>query len=310
MKNLNLFFLLVVAIMISSCEQEVAISQIEVRKDVVVNSTFSPNKEFEVTLTYTRNILDNNSVSEVIDDAIVMMYDEEGHYLFELEHTQDGVYQKENLYPIEDKYYNIEIKVDGYDLISASSRIPSQVEVTNVTTNEVEVDGEIALKVDFDIIDLEEVDNFYIWEIISSLEIEYAEQGSENVVTIYNDNFQPLEDGEGFQNQGTRWSKLFASDLDFSGNVLNTSFLSYLDRNFEGAYNPNANTENPINVHVQSYLKVVTASSDLYHYYISVEQFLKQKEINSSAIVPVKLHSNINGGLGIFAGFNEQLIEI
>lgn len=259
----------------------------------MVNSTFCPYKEFEVNLSFSKNVLDRDTSDHWIENAEITVLRGDGAYLFTPEYLGEGNYGT-SIFPIENQVYRIEIKVDGYPLITASSRIPTQAIVENVTTTDLDQDG--AVKVDFEILDSEDSDNYYIWEIkqggFSS------DNSSTNLLGIY--------DGgsvESVQNNG-RWTKLFLQESDLSAVV---SSLLYPDQVINSD-DPDSDDPEP----EAYYLKVISASSDYYKNLLSIVELENggQNTGTSSVILATEYHSNIQGGFGIFAGYNEQLIKL
>lgn len=296
--KLNFAYIILMALVLVSCEEEIYIDIKSVEKHVVVNSIFSPTEEFSLSLSFTRNVLDPLDTKEFIDNAEVSVYDESDSYLFSLDHVEQGKYVKSGLFPLAGKIYKLKIKVDGHPIITAESLIPLQATVENLQTRSVEIDGNAALQVDFDIVDSDESNNYYIWEVISANEVEGVPENNPSTLDIIT-----LQDVNSYQSGGTRWSKLFLSDELFAGNSISNSFIS-ISNSPEGPVETTPTDEQ------KSFLKLITASQDMYLYYLSVERYRKQNDINTSTGVPIEIHSNIEGGLGIFAGFNQQLIEL
>ena len=295
LKGLTYISLFIFCFCFTSCEKEIKIQYIDVEKYVVVNSTFSPNKEFQVNLSYSQNYLDQNTSVEWVENAEIVVLRGDGVYLFTPEYAGEGNYTT-SIFPIENQVYRIEIKVEGYPLLTASSRIPTQAIVENVTSTTTDQDG--AVKVDFEIQDSEDIDNYYIWEIKQG---EFSPDNS-------NTNLLGIADGgsvESVQNNG-RWSKLFLQESDL--NAVVSSFL-YTDQT--------GNTENPEAEDPEAedyYLKVISASSDYYQNLLSIVE-LENGGLNdgtsSSVVLYKEYHSNIEGGgFGIFAGYNEQFIKL
>lgn len=297
--KINFAYIILMAFVLVSCEEEIYIDIKSVEKHVVVNSIFSPTEEFSLSLSYTRNVLDPLDAKESVNNADVSVYDDSDEFLFSLEHVENGKYVKAGLFPLEGKLYKLKIKVDGHPIITAQSRIPLQAIVENIQTQSLDVEGNSAVQVDFDIVDSDESNNYYIWEVVSGNEVEGTQSNNTSTQDII-----ALQDVNSYQSGGTRWSKLFLSDELFDGNTISNSFISISNI-----------TEDPVEVTTpteqkKSYLKLTTASQDMYLYYLSVERYRKQNDINTSTGVPIEIHSNIEGGLGIFAGFNQQLIEL
>ncbi len=300
MKTLFHISIILFCFALTSCEEEILIDYIDVEKYVVVNSTFSPNKEFEVNLSFSKNVLDRETEDQWIEDAEIKVLRGDGVYLFTPLYVGEGNY-KVNTFPIENQVYRIEIKVEGYPLITASSRIPTQAIVENVITTSFGDDNDGAVKVDFEIQDSEDIDNYYIWEIIQ------GELTPENPTT----NLLGIYDGgsiESVQNNG-KWSKLFIQELDLTAGI---SFLSYRDLSTNPIASGGSTGTDDIEPETEDYyLKVISASSDYYKNLLSIVELENGgQETGSSVLLSTEYHSNINGGLGIFAGYNEHLIQL
>ncbi len=282
----------------TSCEKEFLIEYIEAERYVVVNSTFSPNKEFEVNLSYSQNVLDLDNSNYWIENAEIRVLRGDGVYLFTPEYESDGNY-KTSIFPIANQEYRIEVKVEGYPLITASSRIPTQAIIENVTSSLVEDGDAETVQVDFEIKDSEDTDNYYIWEILQ--DDPFDGNSSPNGTDIITNVLQTLSPIESVQDNG-KWSKLFIQEMDLS------TGLSFI---FDQAAQ-NSDPENPDQptLSLEAYLKVISASSDYYKNLLSLEQLRRTKENDSSVILSTEYHSNINGGFGIFAGYNEQIIQL
>lgn len=287
---------IIISLFFISCEEEIVIEYIDVEKYVVVNSTFSPNKIFEVNLSYSKNVLDQDTQDYWIEGADIRVYRGDGEYLFTPEYVGEGNYTT-STYPIENQIYNIEIKVEGYPLITASSRIPTQAIVENVTSSRFDDDG--AVKVDFDIQDSEEIDNYYIWEVIQG---EVSSTSTTEPLGIF-DGIQTIGPSESVQNNG-KWSKLFIQELDLTAGI---SFLSFHDQDLINSDNPDK-----VLAETEAYLKVISASSDYYKNLLAIVEIQNrgQNADNSSVVLSTEYHSNIQGGYGIFAGYNENLIKL
>lgn len=296
-------YLIMLGFLLASCEEEIAIDINEVSKHVVVNSIFTPTEEFSVQLSYSRNILNPNDGKECIINAEVAIYNEYDEFLFEMDHQKDGIYKKANLYPKEGIEYRLRVKVDGYPMIKAQSQVPYLAEIENLRTEDVEINGESAIQVDFDIKNDASENNYYIWEVIKSPleEINNSISGNHSAADVI-----ALQDINSFQQGGTRWSKLFLSNNDSAASLINSSFLTLDSPSIEGGEGTDGDGEEQLN----SFLKLLSASSDIYFYYLTVEQYQQQDNNNTSTGNPIRIHSNIEGGLGIFAGYNEQFIRL
>jgi len=274
-----------------SCEEVITIDYIDVQRYVVVNSTFNPNEEFEIQLNYSSNRLDNSKLPTFIDDADVKIYNDKGNFLLDFYHAGEGRYVTvDQTRPFENQEYRLEVKVEGYRTIKSQSRIPPKAIVENITTLDVGKDGEAALKVDFDIKDAEDSDNYYIWELSDS----NPEAGTKVTSPV-----QTVGPSDPLQNNGT-WSKLFVQETDLNESISFLSFAQESNSDIESQTNPTPSEE--------VYLNVISASPDYYKYLLSLEIYNNDKDVyaNSASTLAIELHSNIENGKGIFAGFNQE----
>lgn len=297
------FFLMVTSFF--SCEEEIAIDYIDVEKFVVVNSSFSPSEEFEIQLDFSRNILDSEDESTFIEDADVKIFNDQGNFLIEFVHVGQGKYlTPDHTHPIEDKIYRLEVKVDGYPTITAASRVPKAAIVENIETTEINKDGESIVKVDFDIKDAEDIDNYYIWEVFKG----DPEQQASAAETSVQQGIQTLGPSDSAVTNG-KWSKLFVQETDLNQGV---SFLSFSNSNNSNNGASGSQTDPSPDDEPDTFLSVISASSDYYNFLLSVELHQNSRNTSgvgsgsSSSLTPIELHTNIDGGLGIFAGYNKQ----
>jgi len=291
-----------------SCEEEIIIQDIEVEKFVVVNSSFCPSKEFEVQLDFSGNILDNLDDITFIDDADIKIYNDNGDFLLDFIHIAEGMYQTpDHTHPLENQIYKVEIKVNGYPTIKASSRVPTKAIVENLNTAEIDKDGDKIVKIDFDIQDSEDIDNYYIWEIFNG----DPEISSTNQSTSNQQEIQTVGPSESSLNNGS-WSKLFIQEMDIN-QALSFSFPAASETGTTNTGNGGTTANTPES---DMYLKVISASADYYEYLLSVQLHENSTNTNgdgagsSTSLTPIELHTNIEGGLGIFAGFNEQFHKL
>ena len=76
---------------------------------------------------------------------------------------------------------------------------------------------------------------------------------------------------------------------------------------------PDENTNNQdttVTTEIRKYLRIMTASQDLYNYFVTIEKFVAADNHNSSFSYSPAIYSNIQNGLGIFAGYTEEYKEI
>lgn len=285
---------------LSACVHDTDIVVGEFQSQLVINSIFEPGKTWSIALSNSKDITDNSTAIEEITDASVIIIESQSRKIKELEHSEKGIYRSSE--PAElGMEYELEVAHPDYGVASAFTTVPSEIELTSIDTSIVELDGAKVLKVDFNIVDNEEEENFYVWDLVSSQEEEIDILPSEEAyLTSVDGNVEITSDRANVQQ-----SKIFISDRDFNGTEYNTSFISF--RNIENFQNGNPN--NP-NEQLDLKLRVLSVSEELYNYLKSVEESYRSQNINTSSVNPVEIDFNITNGLGIFGAYKQKLVDI
>ena len=216
------------------------------------------------------------------------------------------MYTHQDEYPVEGNDYYIEVAHTEHTTVSASAKIPKAINVEIVSKEIVEFEGKQAIKLEFDIKDNPDDDNYFIYEIVNLFKSESQDFTGQNFVEspikVW---LSSLDVNTGYIIDGTKkQSKLFVTDKKFRGSILNTSLVSYVEIDEAiGLDGKVISNDDYILDFTNTKLKVVAASKDLYEYYKTVELVIQQKTLNSSVSTPIKPYTNITNGLGIFAGF-------
>lgn len=281
---------LLFAIFQISCEEDYVLIRGTFKPSVVVNSAFTVNKPWVVSLTYSRDLLDNKTKITPVIGAEVEIIEKSTGLIIPLKEVEDGIYTTDINPPKADKTYELKVNVAGYPQITSSSMAPKNAQV--------EIISDIVERVDFEIKDIGQ--NYYIWNLIftntsNPIDTTYATDPKNLVSSInkYNNIAGYLIDlsnpnPNDAESQGPK-SSLYLPDGE-GGNSGNGQI-------------PDSTAQ------VKRYLRFLTVSKDLYAYYKTVEKFGFDNH-NSSFSQNPEIHSNIKNGLGIFAGYTETYKEI
>ena len=120
----NLIYLFCILFVTNSCVKEIEFSYNNVNSQVVVNSLFTPQEPWVVYLTYSK--ANGDSTETYIENASVTIESEDG--TISLEYEGEGKYTSDS-YPEENTTYTITADVPGYDVVTATSSVPSMPEV-------------------------------------------------------------------------------------------------------------------------------------------------------------------------------------
>lgn len=339
-KTSSIILLFISFIAFSGCEETVELD-IDFQSRYVISSYFNSDSPWAVEISTSSNSLDPGSQIELIDDARITIYDQNYEELYELYHQENGIYSNEDKSPTAGRGYHIKVE-RGADVLTAYSYVPenSKLKINNFTI--VQEDKDEGIEVDFQIEDNSDLEAYFIWEIV---EIEKEEDGSSVVngdklsdILINNLNSEsPISETDkieiisvGSYGNGT-YSTIYSSLKGRNGNrsfgdavtTYNTGkdFIAETqvgvgsdDSIFE--YDPTGDGEDgdpnvvggstttPDSVFE---LRVVSISRELYEHYNSVEA--SDGVVNGSNNKQFPIYTNVDNGIGIFAGFNESVIR-
>ena len=287
----------------NSCAKDIDVSFEDFKPQLVINGIFTSDSYWEVDITNSRNILNNESSIDDVKDAHVVITDLNTLEETTLFYSEDrGAYTAE-VNPAAYGSYKIEVDHPDFDSASARNDVPSKIEVVELDTSTVMFEGEETLRIDFNILDNKLEDNFYVWDLIQS-DSDASDILPSSEADLYSDdsNSEVVNDRDLFGQ-----SKIFIQDNNFNGTQYSTSFLS-LGNRYGNAENVDPITGNPKDVKLQ--LRILTVSKELFEYLKSVETFYQSNNTNTSSVNPVDIKSNVENGLGIFGAYELTLIDI
>lgn len=278
-----LFIILIVLINIS-CEKELNSNSINNNKEIVVNGFINPDSivKINVSFTYPENIDKPDTNNLFINNAICLLY-ENNTFIDTLNYTKNGFYICNNFKPATDNTYKLTIKVKGFKEINATTTIPKKVKfsVNLEKIYPLVYKGNITFKDPigdtYFLFNILTKDTFkYSFEDVSH--IEYSDGGLQYYFT--NPDVGKSIEGQSFRNQNT------FSDAKFKDKTYNLN-IQRIEIYFDNDY---------------LYFWLTTLNKDLYLNLKSKKKY--DDVINDVFAEPVNIYSNINGGLGIFAGYN------
>lgn len=275
---------------------------------MVLNSVFTPGELMTVHLATTRQILNPNSTFANIKSADVEITDNNTSEVYRLTHIGDGNYRTDDFRPTFGGSYSVTAHADGFESVEATSNVPLQAFVTqtDVYQGDFVNDGEKReLFVNLEFRSESTETQYYVWEIINeerqvSNDFDFNDVADGPVLLRSGDSrTESVLADESFQ------TRIFLID-DGSQGPIETSFVTETDPVI--AFQFGENTDEDADVLLE--VRAMTVSKDLYEYFKSVEIYRLRGEVNSSLTQPVDIYSNIDGGLGIFAGLTSEILKI
>ncbi|MBK5277947.1 MAG: DUF4249 domain-containing protein [Bacteroidia bacterium] len=261
---------------------------------VVVNSLFSPDSVWQVHVSYSRNILDSRFGSfDPVRDAEVNILDQNDHVIETLSGSPDRFFQytyKGKTKPTSGEFYSVQVKVKD-KLLKAASLSPIAVPITSldVDSSAFKSQGE-AVEMSITFKDPGETKNFYEVKVLRDGFYVYNQDTIRYVENLF---VEPVDPAMNNDNSNGA-SKLLKDNL-FNGKnyVFRIKLRSY-----------RIYPENPPRVRVV--LQSVT--EEYFRYFVA--QSLQNNTSGDPFAQPVQIFTNIENGLGIFAGYSSSVVEL
>jgi len=283
----------------TSCEEPVDLDIAIQEPQIVVNSNFSPDQPFRVSLTKSKNVL-TTDIEEFVNNAVVKVFDSQGAELDELRlvNFRTPYYESRSLNPESGKVYRLEISVPGHPQIIAEDIVPLPVILKDIEMDTIEIFGatdERIYKVEIDV-NFEDpigAQDYYHLSLYNHMAVPNNESmfdgdspAGDKVLTP----LMPLESGKAnpavtfhFEDGGVLFT-----DEDFDGQEASLKFYSLLSLDNEAHKGK-----------VVGELRTVSKAYYLYHTSLSRQIANKDRPF----VEPISVYSNIENGLGIFSGY-------
>lgn len=305
MKKYILFILMIVSIL--ACNKTLDFDDEGYANQIVVNSTISTNSYFTSYISKSRSILTRNQSATPVEGSMDLY--EDGTLIRQFP-TQLGAFSATDITPKAGSTYRMVITAEGKKL-EAETMIPNKVEVLSVDTTSVKSSNNLRnIIIKMKIKDPEGDDYYrivYMRETISYIQDNkgarkyyksYNQSGiaSDDPVfkSVYNNFGDEIINGPGNDYNifpdtyfnGKEYSIKFSTTPGYYGNTY--SYYSYGTPIYERN-----------EIHVQK------LSKDLYNYlkYLKLYNFYHDNPFAE----PVPVYSNVKNGIGIFAGFNDEV---
>lgn len=296
-------------IALAACTKELPFPNVNDDPELVVNSLFSPDGEFLVHVSQSCHVTDLNCDFNFVENATVNLKDESGNILSSLEHVGDGIYKLEDINIKHDEEYQLEVSTGNTSLESVTSKnhVPKDVKCKFLGVEEKEIAGRISWAFDIEIDDDPSAENYYVISGVSDAVVDT------NTISISETNgyIEPLMKhiSEDRNSDNTE----IALAADFYQYPLQAVYLT--DKSFNGktykttvAINVNELMYTVLSGELISELHVKSVSKEMYEYLTSIER--KKVRVADPFSEPIPVFSNIENGIGIFAGFAQKEFAI
>jgi len=276
-----------------ACSDVIPLPELQPEQLLVANALFSPDTTWQVQLTTTAPL---NRLKEIspITNGVITVKDVERNSTLTLQHQQEGWYTSSQERPIATTNYQLSVQVDGYNSLQAIDQIPQAFKASIEQYDTVTYRNVLGYNFGLRIEDNPTAANYYL------ITITYIIERDGYVYTIPTGHFSldNNSDNEDIELDHDRLTKSYLRDVNFNGQAYLTSVIG---------------TDTLLNYFneldkIKAIIQVKSISEVGYEYEKSIEIFrLSGDDI---FIEPIRIFSNVDNGLGIFAGYVEQRLEV
>lgn len=289
-------FLTILIILLPSCEDELLDFNFSLNEEtIVINSFFNDDELFHVNISRNQLSTDGDT-AYFIENATVLLYGNDT-FLDTLKLKENGNYISNNIIPEKDVPYKIKVEVPGVETATTDyALIPSSVnEMWLDTSTYLDANEKIYRHVNLKFKDIEGLNYYLLYMIWEGTRYEY--DADSNIVDSVKTK-ATYGWGEGLNIPHT--GKVLFTDESFEGDTIERKL--YFRKHM-----PYSGLEDFDNL--MGYFKLCTISEEYYLYAKSYSE--QHNSIDWSVFVePVTVYSNINNGLGIFAGYGQCIDSV
>jgi len=288
------------AIVFCSCQKEVEVKLPESKYKLVLNSVLSTDSFVTVNVSRSKKLYIDDNKNVTISNAIVSVY-ENGNLLENLPYTSDGVYKSTITKPKIGNEYKIVVKADGYDNAEASETLIQQAIITNIVLEDSALfkEEQMYAKLSFEISDVAGVNNYYEVSALSGFyQKNYNPQTGQPTDSTYTQFLSYLTVTDEALKENAQGGDI-DGNTDYSDNA-----ILFSDKYFDGK-------TYKVNVYLSQYqfqkdtltIKVKSMTKAYYEYRRTA--LLQSTNQGDPFSEPVRVYTNVTGGLGILGSFTE-----
>lgn len=286
--NFCLLFIFLLLLFLS-CETVVDVELPKHEPMIVVNSIGNPDEPWELNLSLSKGILNEGKI-EILNKAKVEIL-ENGNPISSFNHYSDGIYKSTGAKPKTNVNYELRVSNDGFETVTSSCKIPEPIGIESVTVDTIDTqwEDEKELEITISFTDVPNIENFYSFSMfrISTWE------GRTDVSSMYfSSNDLLIRDEDRILDEGRKYygEEAFFDDTILDGKNYKLKVYVYFHNRSDGKIN---------------YEIVLSSLTKEYYKYLETRDAQIRTGDNPFA-EPVIIYSNIENGLGIFAGYSSS----
>ena len=312
--------MMVAALLAVGCEKEIPLDIEGIEPKVVVTGNVVAGKALNIHLTYSRLIFgwhDANGMYEYsfdeIDNATVSLV---ANGVVMGGTLRDSGYYEFGYVPQEGDKLDLKVNVPGHDELTASTVVPHRPVLTDLNSS-VRSTGEYEAQIDvrFKLKDLAGESNYYRLKVFlyDTTVYRYVDYQGDTVTDVYDNEpeemyfscndaaINPFGISDVSIDEAVTYSSLYFTDNAFSGenHEVHLTFTQWTGGYYEGSTSTSKR-------HVE--VEVTAMSRDRFLYEQSVQASCESDDLGLFQ-EPVPVHSNIENGIGIFAGTSPSKLK-
>ncbi len=305
-------YFVILVLLLFSCTKEIEIEIPENQHKLVVYATIVPltfpmPKDLGVVLQSSKHIFDTSTT--FIDDAEVLYYENsilKDTLIYNDTLNTYVISESMSDYPIAGNTYSIKIIKEGYDTITASTTIPSKVNITDTVITPIayfDETGSVFSEIAITFTDPANETNYYELAV-SDIAFSYDNP----------DDFYELSTNDKIITSESYYPSLMRFDVN------KPKYLLFTDKEINGKehilniyYTPpqRESDKRYISAHyISIHLRNVTKEYYKFKTTMIQQLYSRQEDILYGTGEPLNVISNIKNGYGLFASFNNDIVSL
>jgi len=286
---------------LSSCEKEVNIPIEYTKPKLVINALFNTDSLWSIEVSESQYIYDTITLP-LIDNAEVSITDSDNNTIT-LTNQGEGIYTSASEKPVIGKEYTLNVTHGVHENVKAKSKLPDQLIINSINwDNPVYVDGDLYRKINVSFKDTPEDDYYLITLSGDFYAIEKDEFGNmdttlENYAVYFSTQNAAVDNPDDY---------MYQSSISFTDGLFNGTDYT-IDLLISDYYFGSEDGKDQMDALQKIFISFSRISQEYYWYETSYQAYLNSQW---SFAQPVQVYTNIENGLGVFAGFSTMMDSI
>jgi len=287
-RALTLFLLLVTGL---GCEKTVIVDVPPHERQIVAKALFNPDSLWRVNVSSSVGFQDAIYPFPLLNAAVEIW--EEGALLETLQHVESGFYVAQQTRPQPGKTYTLRVAAPGYEAVEASASLPAASAAPQMSVEAlVDTYETPLLNVSVTIDDPADEQNYYAIDVLLRMTNGHGEEAVTFQSRVgFESNDVVLRGVEAFDDDTEYFNVAYFEDDLFDGQSQTISLSTFN----QSVFDPEGRITSTL------ILRVYVTDEAYFRYHKTIEL---QDELDENPFAePVRIHSNMSNGFGIFAGY-------